>query len=228
MRRVLDAGHAFTRSRWFYPLAFTAAAAPLAMLLWNAAPLLLPLAFPDLVLPWEGDLGVNPAQTLIRETGRDAFILLMASLAVTPVRRLTGWNRVPLVRRMLGVWAFAYGLTHLTSYVVFDKLGNVSEILEDIFKRRFIFLGMLTFVILLALAATSTNGMMRRLGKRWQKLHRLVYVAAVASTVHFAWGQKADIREPLLWAAGLTVLLGVRVFYAVRKPRARLSTAATR
>jgi sulfoxide reductase heme-binding subunit YedZ len=216
-----------TKSRWFYPVTFVAAATPLALLLYNVAPLLIPLWWPDVVVPWESDLGVNPAQTLIRSTGKDAFILLIASLAVTPIRRLLGWNRAQLVRRMLGVWSFAYGVTHLSSYVVFDKLGNVSEIVEDVFKRRFIFVGMFTFVILALLAATSTNGMMRRLGKRWQRLHRLVYVAAIAATVHFVWGQKADIRDPLMWAAILTLLLGIRVFYFVRKLRSRGSTAAS-
>jgi len=217
-----------TKSRWFYPVTFVAAATPLALLLYNLAPLLVPLWWPDVTLPWESDLGVNPAQTLIRSTGKDAFILLVASLAVTPIRRLLGWNRIQLVRRMLGVWSFVYGVAHLSSYVIFDKLGNVSEIVEDVFKRRFIFVGMLTFVILTLLAATSTNGMMRRLGKRWQRLHRLVYVAAVTATVHFVWGQKADIRDPLMWAAILTLLLGIRVFYVVRKVRSRRLVAASR
>lgn len=216
-----------TKSRWFYPLTFIAAATPMAWLIYNMAPLLVPLWWPDLVLPWESDLGVNPAQALIRSTGKTAFILLVASLAVTPVRRLFGWNRVQLVRRMLGVWSFVYGLTHLASYFVFDKLGNVSEVIEDVFKRRFIFVGMFTFVILMVLAATSTNGMMRRLGKRWHRLHRLVYVAAVAAIVHFLWGQKADIRDPLIWGAVLTLLLGIRVFYALRKQRSRVPLAAS-
>ena len=210
-----------TKSRWFYPVTFVAAATPLVLLLYNLAPLLVPLWWPDVVLPWESDLGVNPAQTLIRSTGKDAFILLVATLAVTPIRRLLGWNRVQLVRRMLGVWSFVYGLAHLASYVVFDKLGNVSEIVEDVFKRRFIFVGMFTFVVLALLAATSTNGMMRRLGKAWHRLHRLVYVAAVSATVHFVWGQKADIRDPLFWGGILTLLLGIRLFYWVRKVRTR-------
>jgi sulfoxide reductase heme-binding subunit YedZ len=135
---------------------------------------------------------------------------------------------VQRVRRMIGLWSFVYALCHFTTYVALDQLGDVRAIADDVLKRKFIFSGMLAFVILLALAATSTNGMIRRLGRRWQQLHRLVYVAAVAGAVHFVWGQKADIREPLLWAGILAVLLGVRVVLAVRKRRAALSPAVSR
>jgi len=166
---------------------------------------------------FQGQLGVNPVETLLHETGRTALAILFAALAVTPIRRLTGWNRIQRVRRMLGVWSFVYALSHLLIYVVFNHLGDVGAILDDVVERPFIFMGMLTFVILLALAVTSTNGMIRRLGRRWQYLHRLVYVAAMTATIHFAWGQKADIREPLVWATGLAVLLGVRLFWAVQR-----------
>lgn len=203
--------------RLFYPLVFLAAAWPGAMLAWQAAPVLIPAFFPDVVLPWEGDLGVNPIETLLHETGRNALLLLLVTLAVTPIRRLTGWNRVQRVRRMLGLWSFTYALAHFTVYVVFDKVGDVVAISQDVFERRFIFSGMFAFVILLALAITSTNGMIRRLGRRWQRLHRLIYLAAIAGVVHFAWGQKADIGEPLLWAGVLVVLLGYRVVAAWRR-----------
>ena len=166
---------------------------------------------------WTGDLGVNPVETLLHETGRTALALLLFTLTVTPVRRLTGWNRVQRVRRLLGVSSFAYALLHFTIYVVFNHLGDVRAIWEDVTERRFIFVGMLALVLLSLLAATSTNGMIRRLGRRWQRLHRLVYVAAVAATIHFVWGQKADIREPLWWAAGLAVLLGLRVVFHIRR-----------
>jgi sulfoxide reductase heme-binding subunit YedZ len=205
--------------RAFYWLVFLACAAPLGMLLYRAAPVFAPLISPNWTLPWDGNLGVNPAETLIHETGRDALMLLLAALAVTPIRRLTGWNRVQIVRRTVGVWSFAYAVLHLTSYVVFDKLGDFAAIVDDVITRKFIFLGMFTFTILLVLTLTSTNGMMRRLGKRWTTLHRLVYVAGVSAVIHFAWGQKADIREPLEWAAFLALLLGIRVVYAVRKRR---------
>ena len=177
---------------------------------------------------FEGQLGVNPVETLLHETGRTALAILFAALTVTPVRRLTGWNRIQRVRRMLGVWSFVYALAHFLIFVVFNHLGDVRAITEDVVERPFIFMGMLTFVILLALAATSTNGMIRRLGRRWQYLHRTVYVAAAAATIHFVWGQKADIREPLVWAAGLVVLLGIRVVWAVRRRQAQVRSAAVR
>jgi methionine sulfoxide reductase heme-binding subunit len=212
--------------RVFYPLVFLLCAIPGVTLLRNALPVLTPAFFPDVVLPWEGDLGVNPVETLLHETGRAGLMLLIFTLAITPVRRLTGWNRVQSVRRMVGIWAFVYALAHFAVYVVFDKLGDVAEIGKDVAERRFIFVGMLAFMILLALALTSTNGMIRRLGRRWQRLHRLVYVAAIAGVVHFAWGQKADIREPLIWGVALAVLLAIRVWFALRRAR-RTATTST-
>jgi sulfoxide reductase heme-binding subunit YedZ len=168
---------------------------------------------------WTGDLGVNPAETLLHQTGRGALALLLTSLAVTPVRRLTGWNRVQKVRRMLGLWSFFYAVCHFAIYAVFNHLGDVAAIWADVVERPFIFSGMLALVILLALAVTSTTGAVRRLGRNWQRLHRLVYVAAIAGAVHFAWGQKADIREPLVWGAILGVLLTARVVAALARRR---------
>jgi sulfoxide reductase heme-binding subunit YedZ len=219
--------HAFVKSRWFYPVVFAACAWPLVALLHRALPVLVPAFWPDAVLPWEGDLGVNPIETLLHETGRDSLMLLIATLVVTPVRRLTGWNRVQSVRRTVGVWSFVYALCHFLTYVVFDKLGNLPEITKDVFERRFIFSGMLAFVILLVLTITSTNGMIRRLGRRWQRLHRAVYVAAAAGAIHFVWGQKADIGEPLVWAAVLAGLLGFRVVAALRKAKQRAVPAVS-
>jgi sulfoxide reductase heme-binding subunit YedZ len=201
MRRLADAVAPVLR-RLFYP-------AVLAGCVWPA--------FVLARRTWTGDLGVNPVETLLHETGRTALALLLFTLTVTPVRRLTGWNRVQRVRRLLGVSSFAYALLHFAIYVVFNHLGDVRAIWEDVTERRFIFVGMLALVLLSLLAATSTNGMIRRLGRRWQRLHRLVYVAAVAATIHFVWGQKADIREPLWWAAGLAVLLGLRVVFHLRR-----------
>lgn len=228
MRRLSEAINAFLKTRWFYPLVFVGAATPLVLLLWGMAPLFLPLLWPDVQVPWESDLGVNPVETLIHETGQDALGLLLVSLAITPIRRLFGWNRVQLVRRMLGIWSFVYALAHLSMYVAFDKLGSLRDIADDVLKRPFIFVGMFAFTILLVLALTSTNGMMRRLGRNWQRLHRLVYAGAVAGVVHFTWGQKADLTEPLRWAFVLTLLLGLRLFYAVRKASARPQTAISR
>jgi sulfoxide reductase heme-binding subunit YedZ len=206
MRRLSDAVHWFLQSRAFYPAVFLGC-------LW-----------PGLALirrTFQGDLGVNPVETLLHETGRTALMLLLVALTVTPIRRLTGWNRVQRVRRLIGVWSFVYASSHFTVYVVFNHLGDVRAIWADVTERPFIFVGMLALAILTALAATSTNGMIRRLGRRWQTLHRLVYVAALAGIVHFVWGQKSDIREPLWWAAFLALLLGLRVIFAVRKRRLR-------
>ena len=193
-------------SRAFYLFVFCGAAVPGSLIAWRT---------------YTGDLGVNPAETLLHETGRAALGVLLAALAVTPIRRLTGWNRVQAVRRMVGLWSFFYALCHFLVYAVFNHLGDIAEIWADVIERRFIFSGMFAFVILLALAATSTTGMMRRLGRNWQRLHRLVYLAGIAGVVHFAWGQKADIREPLMWGAGLAVLLGLRTVWAVRRLRVK-------
>lgn len=212
MGRLSDLVQRFLKSRAFYPLVFLGCAAPGAILLWHTYQAVYGLN-PDA-------LGINPVETLLHQTGRNALALLLITLTVTPIRRLTGWNRVQLVRRTLGVWSFVYAFSHLSIYFVFDQLGDVQAVVEDVVKRKFIFMGMLAFTILLALAVTSTKGMIRRLGRNWQRLHRLVYVAAVAGAIHFAWGQKADIREPLQWAAFLALLLGIRVYYARRKRRA--------
>ncbi len=215
------------RARWLYWTVFAACALPLVLLLKEAIPVLVPAFWPDVTVPWTGELGVNPVETLLHATGRHALRFLLLTLAVTPIRRLTGWNRVQSVRRMIGLWSFVYALCHFATYVAFDQLGDLHAIADDVLKRKFIFSGMLAFVILIALAATSTNGMIRRLGRRWQRLHRLVYVAAIAGAVHFVWGQKADIREPLLWAGILLVLFATRIVLAIRKRRAKLSPAVS-
>jgi methionine sulfoxide reductase heme-binding subunit len=223
MTRVLDALHAFVKSKWFYPAVFVGCLVPALQL--------------GLQI-YQGDLGVNPVETLEHATGEDTLALLLTSLCITPARRILGWNRLQRVRRMVGVWAFVYGLTHFSMYVVFDQLGSVKGILADVVKRPFILFGMLAFSILLALAVTSTNGMIRRLGRNWIRLHRLVYVAATAGIIHFIWGQKVSAPhgvaihgvagvwrfvwslfqfEPLKWAMWLAVLLGVRLYYVVRR-----------
>lgn len=228
MGRAGELFHGFLKTRWFYRLVFLACALPAVLLIVNLLPALLPLVLPDVVLPWETDLGANPVETLLHETGRDALAILILTLAVTPIRRMTGWNRVQIVRRMMGLWSFFYALCHLAIYVVFNQLGDVNAILEDVFERRFIFVGMFAFVILFALAVTSTNLAIRLLKRNWQRLHRLVYAAAVAGVVHFAWGQKADIGEPLMWGAGLAILLAARVVMAMRRRVSRPVVPVTR
>jgi len=179
-------------------------------------------------------LGPDPTKFLEHQTGRDALAILLLTLLVTPLRRIFQVNRIQRVRRMLGVWSFAYALMHVTVYLVFDQLCislescQFATIREDLTKRPFIVMGMIAFSLLSMLAITSTNGWMRRLRKNWQRLHRLVYVAAVAGIVHFAWGQKADIGEPLQWGAFLALLLGIRIFYLARKHRVRLVPAVSR
>jgi len=183
-------------------------------------------ALPGCWLGWktyQGDLGVDPVTTLLHESGRDALMLLFASLSITPIRRLSGWNRVQTLRRMLGLWAFFYALSHLSMYLVFNQLCyslatcEFGDIWDDILKRRFIFAGMFAFAILLVMALTSTTGWIRRLGRNWQRLHRLVYVAGISAIVHFIWKEKADYSEPLQWGAFLALLLGIRIYLAVRK-----------
>ena len=183
-------------------------------------------AVPGVVLGhaiYHGELGVDPVKTLLHDTGEFALGTLFASLAITPLRRLFHVNKLQSVRRLIGLWAFFYACAHLSIYLVFNQLCYSFEtcdfetIWKDIVLRKFIFVGQLAFLILLLLALTSTKGWQRRLKHNWTRLHRLVYVAAVAGVVHFIWIQKSDITLPLWWAAVLAVLLGIRVAYAVRK-----------
>ena len=189
-------------------------------------------AVPGLRLGYQvytGDLGIDPLATLEHTSGRDALLLLFCALAVTPIRRLTGWNRIQSVRRMLGLWSFFYALVHVSFYLAFDQLCYSLEtcdyqtIIEDITKRRFIIAGMVSFTILTVMALTSTNGWIRRLGRNWVRLHRLVYVAAPVAIVHFMWKEKSDYSEQYRWLAVLIVLLGIRVYFAIRKRRTRLA-----
>ena len=166
---------------------------------------------------WQGNLGVNPVETLLHTTGRTALAILIVTLAITPIRRLTGWNRIQRIRRMVGNWSFFYALAHFLIYAVFNHLGDVQAIWADIAERPFILSGMFAFSILAVLAATSPTFMVRALGRRWQTLHRLVYVAAGAGVLHFAWGQKADIREPLVWGAVVGLLLVSRLAWRRRR-----------
>ena len=168
---------------------------------------------------YTNDLGVNPAETLQLETGEWAFKFLLLTLAVTPVRRLTGWNRVIQYRRMLGLFAFFYASLHFLTYIVLDKYFAFGEMIADVAKRPFITAGFVAFVAMLPLAVTSTKGWIRRLGRRWQVLHRLIYVSAVAAAVHFIWKVKVAIGEPVYYAAIVAVLLGFRLVWQLRSAR---------
>jgi len=165
------------------------------------------------------NLGVNPAETIQLQTGRWALKFLLISLAVTPVRRLTGWNVVIQFRRMLGLFAFFYAVLHFTAYWAFDLTFAFDTMITDVLKRPFIALGFSALMLLVPLAVTSTKGWIRRLGKRWTQLHRLVYVAAVLAVLHFAWKVKVFTGDPVIYAGVLTLLLAFRVFWAVRTRR---------
>jgi sulfoxide reductase heme-binding subunit YedZ len=167
---------------------------------------------------WTGRTGPNPAEDIILTTGIWALRFLLITLAVTPVRRLTGLNLVIQYRRMLGLFAFFYACVHLLSYMLFDRLFQIGEILTDIADRPFIMAGMTALALMIPLAVTSTKGWIRRLGRRWQTLHRIVYFCAAAACLHFAWKVKVVVGEPVYYAAILAMLLGFRLLWRLRLP----------
>lgn len=170
-----------------------------------------------------GDLGANPVQEVLHTLGKTALNLLLITLAVTPLRRLTGLNWLVGLRRSLGLLAFAYALLHALTYVVLDWRMDWSTLYADVTERPFITVGFLSVVLLLPLAVTSTNSMQRRLGRRWLKLHRTVYAIAALGVLHFFWQVKLDTSEPLLYAGILAILLGFRLAdWARRKALHRL------
>ena len=170
---------------------------------------------PLLHLVWRGvygSLGTNPVETITHGTGDWALRLLLITLTITPLRRITGNNWLIRLRRLLGLYAFFYVCLHFVTYIWFDQYFDWAEIVRDIPKRPFITVGFAGFVLLLPLAFTSTNAMMRRLKKNWQRLHKLVYVIAVLGVLHFLWLVKADVREPAIYGVVLVVLLGYRAW----------------
>ena len=170
---------------------------------------------PALVLTWDaftGGLSVNPIEDITHRTGDWTLRLLLTTLAITPVRWMTGWNAVIRFRRMLGLFTFFYATLHFSAYVVLDHFFALDVIIEDVIERKYVTAGFTGFVLLIPLAVTSTQAMMRRLGgKRWHALHRLIYVIAIAGVVHFLWLVKVESGEPLIYAGILTVLLGTRL-----------------
>lgn len=179
------------------PLIFSLSLLPVLMLIVNA--------FSD-------GLGANPVETITHSTGEWGLRFLLITLAVTPVRRLSGWQWLQRFRRMLGLFAFFYVCLHFATYLVFDHFFDVATIWDDVLERPYITVGFIAFLLLIPLAITSTKSMMRRLGRHWQRLHRLVYPIAVLGVLHFLWLVKADLREPLLYAAVLALLLGYRLW----------------
>src|SRR2546425_5925563 len=175
------------------------------------------------MLAWQtvpGNLGANPIKEITEQAGIWTLRFVLITLAVTPARRLTGWNRVIQLRRMLRLFTFFYGGLHFVTYVWLDQFFMVEEILVDVVARPFITVGFVSFVLLIPLAITSTTKMIKRLGgKWWQRLHRLVYGIAVGGVVHYLWLVKADVQPPLMYSGLLALLLGYRVWAAYgRRP----------
>jgi sulfoxide reductase heme-binding subunit YedZ len=188
-------GSSTPRRRWVKPVLFAVCLIPAALLGWDAA---------------RGAL-TDPIKEITHRTGWWGLTLLVVTLAVTPVRRVTGWNGVVKYRRMLGLFAFFYLCLHFLTYLVLDQFFAWSSIVEDVAKRPYITVGFTAFLMLLSLAVTSTNGWIRRLGKRWQRLHALIYLAALGGVIHFLWLVKADVREPTIFGLIIVALLAVRL-----------------
>ena len=185
---------------------------------------------PALLLGWDaftGGLGVNPIEDITHRTGDWALRFLLVTLAVTPLRRLAGWNGLVRFRRMVGLFAFFYAVLHFSTYLVFDHFFDLLLIIDDVAERKYVTAGFVGFVLMIPLAVTSTQGWIRRLGKRWTALHRLVYASAVAGVVHFLWLVKIDIGEPLIYAVILAILLGARLAHRYRGHGGAVRPAAT-
>jgi len=168
-----------------------------------------------------GSLGANPVEEIQDRLGNWGLRFILIALAVTPLRRLTGWNWLQRFRRMLGLYAFFYTLLHFLAWLILDQGVLWSAIVEDIVKRPFITIGFAALLILAAMAATSTNGMRRRLGRYWQQLHYGAYVVGILGVWHYWWQVKKDIRDPLIYAVILAVLLGLRLWFRYRKTSQR-------
>ncbi len=173
-------------------------------------------------------LGVNPVETVQDTLGIWGLRFLLATLTITPLRVIGGWPWMQAFRRMLGLFAFFYVALHFLWYLFVDQAFDWQQLLADVVKRPYVTAGFTAFLLLVPLAVTSTRRAMRRLGRRWQTLHRLVYVAAILGCVHFWWQVKADIREPLIYAGILTVLLGWRLYRSRSRKAAGSVSAAAR
>lgn len=181
--------------RYFKPVLLLACLVPLGRLIW---------------LGLHAGLGANPIEFITHSTGDWTLIFLLVTLAITPLRKLTRLYWIISFRRMLGLFAFFYGCLHLMTYVWLDKFFDVHEMLHDIAKRKFITAGMTAFSLIIPLALTSTKWSIRKLGKRWQALHRLIYLSAAAGVIHYIWLVKADLKKPLEYAFVLGVLMMYR------------------
>jgi sulfoxide reductase heme-binding subunit YedZ len=184
-------------SKWTKVVVFAVCLFPLASLGWKAL---------------RGEMGANPVEFITHATGDWTLRFLVITLAITPLRKITRVPQFIRFRRMLGLFAFIYACLHFSTYMVLDKFFDVAEMLKDIQKRRFITVGLAAFVLIIPLAVTSTAAMIRRLGgKRWQLLHRLIYVSAVLGVIHYYWLVKSDVRKPLEYAWMVGLLLAFRL-----------------
>jgi sulfoxide reductase heme-binding subunit YedZ len=194
--------HKFNRWPILKPAVFLACLAPMAALTWATV---------------NGQLSANPLEDIRDTTGIWALRFLMLTLAITPVRRITGWHRLIRYRRMLGLFAFFHAGLHFITYVWLDQFFAWSEMVQDLTKRRFIMAGYVSFVLLIPLAVTSTKKWIGRLqGKNWQMLHRLIYVSSAAAVVHYFWRVKLDVQRPLAYGVLLVFLLAFRTMPAFR------------
>jgi sulfoxide reductase heme-binding subunit YedZ len=184
--------------RFIKPVVFLICLIPLVMLVWDG---------------FNDGLGANPVEAITHRTGDWTLRFLLITLSVTPLRLVFGWKKPIRFRRMLGLFAFFYVCLHFLTYLVFDHFFDFGEIAKDIVKRPYITVGFTAFVILIPLAVTSTNKMMKRLGKNWKRLHQLVYVAAVCGILHYLWLVKADILAPMIYAVILLLLFAIRAWY---------------
>lgn len=185
------------------PIVFIASLLPLAWLVWGA---------------FNDGLGANPVETITNTTGIWTLRFLAISLAITPIRWLTKWNPLVQLRRMLGLYAFFYGTLHFTTYFVLDQSMMFDGLWEDIVKRPYITVGFTAFVLMIPLALTSTTGWIRRLGgRRWNLLHRLVYISAGLGVLHYWWKVKLDVTDPAVYAVIVAVLLGARLMRFLRQ-----------
>ncbi len=201
-----------SKINWLWWAANVAAAVPLVLLVWDYS---------------QGGLGVDPVNEINNRSGRTAIVLLLASLACTPLNILFGWRQVLTLRKSLGLWAVVYVLLHLLNFVGLDYAFNINQIFQDaVLSKPYILAGLTALLLLIPLALTSTRGWMKRLGRNWKRLHRLAYAAGGLAVLHFVWQAKAAERwEPLIYAVVLGLLLLVRV-PAVRKAIARMRSGA--
>ncbi len=201
-----DTGH--VKAKHFKPILFLICLLPLANLAFDG---------------FRAELGANPIEAITHSTGTWTLVLLLTTLGITPVRKMTALHSLIQFRRMLGLFAFFYATLHLMTYLWLDQFFDFHSILKDVYKRPFITAGFTAFVLLVPLAVTSTRGWIRRLGRRWQMLHRLIYVSATAGVIHYIWLVKKDVRIPAIYA---TVLGALLLWRAVAWARARRQTSS--